>query len=68
MTGTTEDEDFQVFFCRDHSAKLNKNIAGRYAKTMKRCAWFFLEGDEPSWEPGIKFKPELVDVVISSPD
>jgi hypothetical protein len=55
-------EDFVVFFCRDQSLRLSNNVAGRYAAAKKRCAWFFLEGKEPQWEPGARFRLELSEV------
>lgn len=57
-----ESEEFFVFFCTTRSVSLNANVARRYAGLKERCAWFFLAGDEPQWEPGIRFRPAIVEL------
>jgi hypothetical protein len=55
-------DDLRVFFCRDRSVRMNRELAGSYARLKKRHVWIFLNGEEPSWEPGITFTPEFVDM------
>lgn len=60
-----EDEDFLVFFCRTRSVRLNINVARQYVRAKNRSAWFFLAEDEPQWEPGSRFRPDLFEVESS---
>jgi hypothetical protein len=59
VLGPAEQEDFLVFFCRIRSVILNINMAQRYGRVKDRCAWFFLSGAEPQWEPGTRFRPAI---------
>jgi len=68
VLGPAEGEDFLVFFCRTRSVNLNINMARRYTMVKDRCAWFFLAGDEPQWEPGTRFRPTLEELPPSSPE
>jgi hypothetical protein len=67
VVGPAESEDFLVFFCRTRSVSLNINMARRYGRAKDRSAWFFLAGDEPQWEPGAKFRPDVEELTTSSP-
>ena len=62
VLGLVDNHDFQVFFCRDDSVKLNRNLTRKYIGLRSRCAWFFLEGQEPRWEPGSRFRLGLTEI------
>lgn len=67
IVGPAGSEDFSVFFCLTRSVSMNINAARRYVRMKERCAWFFLAGEDPEWEPGNRFRPETEPIPPSPP-